>query len=348
MAYTDIDKPSDYFNTVLYTGTGSSNAITGVEFQPDFVWIKQRSNAENHAWFDAVRGVTKYVKSDETASEVTESNSLSAFGTDGFTVVSSGKTNTNGRTYASWNWKAGGTASSNSNGSITSSVSANQDAGFSIVSWTGNNSGSATVGHGLGAVPNVVIIKKRDSATNWGFKHSSFASGAMAVLNTTDAPSNRNGSTNGGIGNLTSSTTFGFIGGGAGTPEVNNSSMIAYCFAEKQGYSKFGSYVGNGSTDGTFVYLGFKPALFMIKRTDGANNWMIWDNKRTGFNIDNNELYPNESAAEGNDDRIDLLSNGIKWRNGGATCNGSGSTYIYMAFASNPYVTSTGIPATAR
>ena len=121
-----------------------------------------------------------------------------------------------------------------------------------------------------------------------------------------------------------------------------------YCFAEISGYSSIGSYVGNGSTDGTFVYLGFKPALFMIKRTDGANNWMIWDNKRTGFNIDNNELYPNESAAEGNDDRIDLLSNGIKWRNGGATCNGSGSTYIYMAFASNPYVTSTGIPATAR
>ena len=347
MAYTDIDKPSDYFTTKLYSGTGGTQSIT-TGFQPDFTWIKRRNSARDHCLFNVISGTNRNLSSNlSSAEEGTGAGGWTATST-GFDVGVFNKTNSSGDTYASWNWKTGGTASSNSNGSITSSVSANQDAGFSIVSWTGNNSGSATVGHGLGAVPNVVIIKKRDSATNWGFKHSSFASGAMASINTTDAPSNRNGSTNGGIGNLTSSTTFGFIGGGAGTPEVNNSSMIAYCFAEKQGYSKFGSYVGNGSTDGTFVYLGFKPALFMIKRTDGANNWMIWDNKRTGFNIDNNELYPNESAAEGNDDRIDLLSNGIKWRNGGATCNGSGSTYIYMAFASNPYVTSTGIPATAR
>ena len=344
-----IDKPSDYFNTVLYTGTGSSNAITGVEFQPDFVWIKQRSNAENHAWFDAVRGVTKYVKSDETASEVTESNSLSAFGTDGFTVVSSGKTNTNGRTYASWNWLGANGTASNSNGNITSTVSANTTAGFSIVSWTGNNSGSATVGHGLGAVPNVVIIKKRDGATNWGFKHSSFASGAMSSINTTDAPSNRNGSTAGGIGDLTSSTTFGFIGGGAGTPSENNGSMIAYCFADVRGYSKFGSFIGNGDADGSFIFTGFKVAWLLIKRINGNENYAIFDSKRLGYNVKNYNLRANQSNAEGTDVAIDILSNGFKIRSTSSGFGGaSGGTYAYMAFAENPFVTSTGVPATAR
>ena len=345
MAYTDIDKPSDYFTTKLYSGTGGTQSIT-TGFQPDFTWIKRRNSARDHCLFNVISGTNRNLSSNlSSAEEGTGAGGWTATST-GFDVGVFNKTNSSGDTYASWNWKAGGTASSNSNGSITSSVSANQDAGFSIVSWTGNNSGSATVGHGLGAVPNVVIIKKRDSATNWGFKHSSFASGAMAVLNTTDAPSNRNGSTNGGIGNLTSSTTFGFIGGGAGTPEVNNSSMIAYCFAEKQGYSKFGSYTGNGSADGTFVYTGFSPAWIMIKRTDGAANWELYDSKRLGYNSSNPPLYPDLGNAEGDNGRVDILSNGFKIVTTSGNLGASGGTYIYMCFASEPLVGDN--PATAR
>ena len=284
MAYTTIDDPEDYFNTKLYTGTGSSLAITGVGFQPDFTWIKGRSGTTEHVLTDSVRGVTKEISSNDTGAEETVAQGLTAFGSDGFTVGTDGYVNKSGRTYAAWNWLGANGTSSNGNGNITSTVSANTTAGFSIVSWTGDNSGSATVGHGLGAVPNVVIIKKRDSATNWGVKHSSMTSGHMAVLNATDAPSDRNGSTNGGIGNLTSSTTFGFIGGGAGMAPMNTVTYIAYCFADVQGYSKFSSFVGNGNDDGTFVYTGFKPAFVMVKKTSGTGNWEIMDNKRDTYN----------------------------------------------------------------
>ena len=342
MAYTDIDKPSDYFNTVLYTGTGSSNAITGVEFQPDFVWIKQRSNAENHAWFDAVRGVTKYVKSDETASEVTESNSLSAFGTDGFTVVSSGKTNTNGRTYASWNWKAGGTASSNSNGSITSSVSANQDAGFSIVSYTGNGSDNATIGHGLGVKPDCLIVKNRDDgADGWGYWNKGMgAETQQMALNMTNAVFTDD------VFKSSSSTTVTL---GIDTwSNVNTEKYIMYAFAEKQGYSKFGSYTGNGSTsNGVFIYTGFKPAFMISKRTDSGDEWNLHDSKRPEYNPTNKYLQPNSSAAEG-ERTIDFLSNGIKLYTANAGYNASGGNYIFMAFAENPFTTSSGVPACAR
>ena len=349
MAYTTIDDPAVYFNTKLYTGTGSSLANTGVGFQPDFTWIKGRSGTTEHVLTDSVRGVTKEISSNDTGAEETVAQGLTAFGSDGFTVGTDGSYNTSSATYAAWNWLGANGTSSNGNGNITSTVSANTTAGFSIVSWTGDNSGSATVGHGLGAVPNVVIIKKRDSATNWGVKHSSMTSGHMAVLNATDAPSDRNGSTNGGIGNLTSSTTFGFIGGGAGTPEVNNSSMIAYCFADVQGYSKFSSFVGNGNDDGTFVYTGFKPAFVMLKYIIAGTDWYINDTKRQTYNFNNLRLEANNNDSEvGGGDKMDMLSNGFKMRKTNAQFNASGGTHIYMAFAENPFVTSTGVPATAR
>ena len=349
MAYTTIDKSDDYFNTLLYTGNGSNRNITGVGFQPDWTWIKDRGSSDNHVLTDAVRGANKQIFTNLTETELSGTNNLTAFGSDGFSLGSDGGTNGNGRTFASWNWLAANGTASNSNGNITSTVSASATAGFSIVKWTGNNSGSATVGHGLGTIPNVVIIKKLDGTSNWGFKHSSFASGAMAPFNTVDAPSNRNGSTNGGIGNLTSSSTFGFIAGGAGTPSENNGSMIAYCFSERKSYSKFSSYVGNGNADGPFVYTGFKPAYVLVKAMSGSASYTVLDNKRNPFNPMGKGLFPDSAQAEYDyTNRRDYYSNGFKIRNTSSAENSSGTSYAYMAFAENPFVTSTGIPATAR
>ena len=351
MAYTTIDKSDDYFQTKLYTGNYSTNNITSLDFQPDLVWIKKRSAAESHILTDVVRGTGGNLYSNSTSAEDTGvTTGVTSFNSDGFSLGANNGFNQSGATFVSWNWKAANGTASNSNGNITSTVSASATAGFSIVKWTGNNSGSATVGHGLGTIPNVVIIKKLDGATNWGFKHSSFASGAMAPFNTVDAPSNRNGSTNGGIGNLTSSSTFGFIAGGAGTPSENNGSMIAYCFSERKGYSKFSSYVGNGSTDGPFIYTGFKPAYVLVKAMSGSASYTVLDDKRNPFNPMGKGLFPDSAQAEYDyTNRRDYYSNGFKIRNTSSAENSSGTSYAYMAFAENPFVTgSSAIPTTAR
>jgi len=335
-----IDKPSDYFNTVLYTGNSSTQSITGVEFQPDFTWIKARNQAYNHFLFDAVRGVQKRIKTNSTDAESTVTG-LTSFDTDGFGLGSNVDMNGSGVNFASWNWKAGGTASSNTDGSITSSVSANQDAGFSIVSYTGTET-NATVGHGLGSAPRMILFKRYGTTGNWGVYHESLGNTKGLFLNTTDAES-----TESTYWNNTSPTSSVFSLGGSSLGN-KSTSMIAYCFAEKQGYSKFGSYTGNGSTDGTFVYTGFKPAFVIFKRSSGTGNWQLLDNKRLGYNVENRTIYPNSSIAEQDEDDADLLSNGFKLRGSGTDGNGSGSTYIYMAFAENPFVTSTGVPACAR
>ena len=344
MSYTNgLDKPSDYFNTKLYTGNGSTQSITGVGFQPDWVWIKRRNNAADHKLYDVVRGATKVLESSGTSAEGTDANGLTAFNSDGFSLGSSASHNGLNDTFASWNWLAGGTASSNTDGSITSSVSANTTAGFSVVTYTGNSSGSNsdTVGHGLASAPSVIIVKSRSASDTWAMYHQSNGTGKHQVLNLSNAVSTD--------ANIypTAPTSTVFYPGSQPTTNSLSRTYVAYCFAEKKGFSKFGSYTGNGSTDGTFVYTGFKPAMIIFKNTT-AEFWNIFDNKRDPFNEADAKLYPNGSNAEASTSQLDFVSNGFKLRSSEPEFNQSGTEIIYMAFAENPFVTSTGIPTTAR
>ena len=350
MAYTDIDKPSDYFNTKLFTGNGSSgHAISGVGFQSDWTWIKNRSAGNsNHRITDAVRGVTKEIYSDLTAAEATNTNGLTAFGSDGFTVGSNGDYNNNGSAIVSWNWKANGAGSANTDGDIASTVSVNTTSGFSIVSYTGNGSAGATVGHGLGSLCKFIIIKRLNSTNDWEIGSTALGWDKHLYFNTGAANTSSN------RWQSTAPTNSVFYLGPAAGNNASSSPLIAYCFSEKQGYSKFGSYVGNGNADGTFVYTGFSPAFVMVKRTNGANSWNIKDNRRnnasTSFNINprNATLLPNDSAADQDANALDFLSNGFKNRSTGNDVNNASGSYIYMAFAENPFTSSTGTPVTAR
>ena len=341
MAYTTINKPSDYFNTVLYTGNGSTQSITGVGFQPDMVWTKNRSSATNHYITDVVRGATETLRTNTTGAESTQSGGLTSFDSDGFSIGSDNAINQSGNNLVGWSWLAGGTASENTQGDITSQVSANTTAGFSIVSYTGTGS-DGTIGHGLGATPDIMIIKDRDSGTSNWVVYTTLIDGSMdyLILESTSAK--------GDSGATAPTSTLINIPSGTNVNASGNR-YIAYCFANKKGFSKFGTYTGNGSADGTFVYTGFKPAFFMMKRTDSTGEWKLVDNKRFGYNPSNRILAPNDSAAEQTDDNIfDIVSNGIKIRNSGAALNASGGSFIYMAFAENPLVTTGKIPATAR
>ena len=347
MSYTNgLDKPSDYFNTKLYTGNGSTQSISGVNFTPDFVWLKKRSAIKDHSLNDSVRGAGKDLICNETFSEQND-NVLTSFDSDGFTLSSETRGNESSSTYASWSWLGGGTASSNTDGSITSSVSANQDAGFSIVSYTGTGS-NATVGHGLGAEAKCIIVKDRDNTRDWGFYHVSLGNGHYMNLNAAGGSSAT--STH---WNNTTPTSSVFSIGTSNQVNVSSTDFIAYCFAEKQGYSKFGSYTGNGqdTPNGVFTYLGFTPAFILIKATD-INSWVIVDNKRPAdSNPVDNSLAADSNAAETTGDintTFDFLSNGFRTNGNSGNNNSSGQEYIYMAFAENPFVTSTGVPATAR
>jgi len=342
MAYTTINKSTDYFNTKLYTGNGSTNAITGVGFQPDLLWFKNRNSAINHMWFDSVRGIDKYFYGNLNEAEGTSSSVLTAVGSDGFTVGANNNVNGSGNGIASWNWKANGTGSANTQGDIASTVSANTTSGFSIVSYTGTGS-NATVGHGLGSAPSMIIIKNRSVSSGfWRVYHSGLNSNNKNLkLNATNAEA-----TDSSIWNDTSPTNVNFSVGTSSDTNGSGNAMIAYCFAEKQGYSKFGSYTGNGSADGTFVYTGFSPAFVIVKKTNGTDDWRMFDNKRPGFNVINDELKPNTSGSEGAGDKMDFLSNGIKFRVN-SSVNASG-TFIYMAFAEAPLVGTNNVPCTAR
>ena len=347
MAYSVIKKPSDYFNTKLYTGNNNiTQTISGVGFQPDWVWIKNRDNVEDHYLFDAVRGSGKILSSANTNAEADLAiNTKPTIASDGFTLTSNGvadELNFGTRTYASWNWLGANGTSANTDGSISSTVSANTTSGFSIVSYTGNGSAGATVGHGLGSTPKMIIVKRRNTAAQWNVYHESLGNTGALYLNDTIAFN-----VVAGFWNNTSpnSTTFTL-----GTDAAGNGSgdtYIAYCFAEKQGFSKFGSYTGNGNADGTFVYTGFKPAFVMFKQTNtSGGQWYIYDNKR-GQNELDKHLYPNLSSAEATgDNAIDILSNGFKMRSSNGDSNASGGSYIYMAFAEQPLVGDN--PATAR
>jgi hypothetical protein len=347
MAYTTIDDPTAYFQAVTYTGNGATGRSivlpSDTDMQPDWVWLKSRGEAEHHQLTDSVRGVNKQLYSHLTYAEATETDRITAFNSDGFTIQDDIIVNKNSIEFVAWCWKAGGSASSNSNGSITSSVSVSTDAGFSIVSYTGTGA-NATVGHGLGAAPAMIIQKNRIDAQPWWVYHSSIGAGGQLRLSGTDAE----GSDGGVLWNSTAPTSTVFSLGDNGGANGSSDACIAYCFVEKKGYSKVGGYTGNGNADGPFVYTGFKPSFVMVKARGTTGNWTMFDNKRSPFNFVDNHLYANTSAAEqtASAGYIDFLSNGFKKTD--TFNNASGQTYIYMAFAENPFVTSTGVPTTAR
>ncbi len=351
MAYSSILKPTDYFNTKLYTGNSSTNAQTGVGFQPDWTWIKTRNAAGyNHVAVDAVRGVTKEIRPNTNAAEITTTNSFTSFDSDGFTLGADSGDNYNktGNTYASWNWRASGTSgSANTNGSISSTVSANTTSGFSIVKYVGTGS-NATVGHGLSTAPTALFVKNLDSAEQWINYDVSNGPTKYYHLNLTDAAAV--GST---IWNNTAPTTSVFSVGTVTNVNSNGANYVAYCFSNIAGFSKIGSYTGNGSVDGPFIYTGMSPAIIIAKKTSGVGDWIIWDNKRDGYNETFKRLYPNDTAAEESSTTqgVDFLSNGFKLK--GTTSNAwnsGGDTYVFMAFAENPFVANVdgGLPTTAR
>jgi hypothetical protein len=353
MAYTTIDDPSAYFHTQLYTGDGSSNnAITNDansgDFKPDWLWIKSRSYVDLHNVFDSSRGRDKRIFPNLTNAEGDSSpdNFLKSFDTDGFTTGNDAGMNTNSGTLVAWQWAAnGGTTASNTDGSITSTVQANTTAGFSVVTYTGNATAGATIGHGLGAVPKWIIVKDRDAAKNWVNYHQSIGNDRSIALNTTDA---QTASTD--HWHNTTPTSSVFYLGDYSHVNANSDKYVAYCFAEKQGYSKFGSYTGNGNADGPFIYTGFKPAWFMLKATDDSSgrNWIIHNSKMAPTNVAENELIANLTDAEVDNSRLDILSNGIKLRSTSLASNKVNINYIYMAFAESPFVSSEGVPTTAR
>ena len=345
MAYSAIIKPTDYFNTKLYTGTDNSNAITGVGFQPDWVWLKNRSTGSNKL-MDAVRGSNSSLCTNN--SNAAEGAAyFSSFDSNGFTVdTSSSDINADGQNYVGWNWKANGQGSSNTDGTINSTyTSASTASGFSIVKYQGTGS-NATVGHGLGAVPKMIIIKCLQQTHWWFTYHVNIGNTKHVTLNTTNAES---GASSAYWNNTTPTSSVFSIGTDTG---VNQSGQdyIAYCFADVQGFSKIGYYLGNQLADGPFLYTGFKPAFILSKKKDGASDWYIFDSKREGYNIDNDTLLANQTNAESTTDYLDIFSNGYKVRTTDGDLNTNNGEYVYLAFAENPFVANVdgGLPTTAR
>jgi hypothetical protein len=327
-----ILKGADYFNANLYTGTGSAFTLTGVGFQPDFGWFKGRNASSSHWLHDVVRGANPGLSSNNTLAEDTTAGQLTAFASDGYSLPNdtAGYLNFSGRTMVVWSWKANGAGVSNTAGTITSTVSANTTSGFSIVTYTGTGV-NATVGHGLGVVPGMIIAKRRSATQNWGVAHSSLTGTQTLYLDLTQAVAT-------GVWNGTpTSTVFNITTDGV--VNTNGSTYVAYCFAPISGFSAFGSYTGNGSADGPFVYLGFRPEFVMIKNASATGDWFIYDTARNTYNVADNRLKPNLSDAEGTGGSFgpDILSNGFKMRSDFGEMNGSGNTIIYMAFAENPF-----------
>ena len=333
-----ISNGANYMAATLYTGTGAtlaiSNAVNSISFQPDWVWVKGRSGATDHALYDSVRGTTKDLVSNSTAAETTQATGLTAFGSAGFTVGALAKMNTNAATYVGWQWKAGTTSASNTDGSITSTVSVGATQGFSVVTYTGTGA-NATVGHGLGVAPKMIIVKQRSAVQSWPVYHTSIGSANVIYLDLTNASAASTA-----WQSTTPTPTVFSIGTSAAT-NTNAGTYVAYCFSEVAGYSKFGSYTGNGSTDGPFVFCGFRPRYLLVKASSGTNaataNWIVWDSSRDTYNKMTDYLSPNLSQAEATGPDIDFLSNGFKLRNSGTGTNESGTTYIYMAVAENPF-----------
>ena len=358
MAYTTIDDPSQYFQIALWTGSSGTDTITfdgNSDLQLDFLWTKCRSNGHSHALMDTSRITSGdylplFADTDDQEQTFYDSE-LQSITSDGFTVGTQPHAGGDGKTYVGWAWKAnGGTTSSNNDGSYTSTVQANTTAGFSIVKYGDASSFSAsspaTVGHGLGSAPKWILIKNLDGSRSWGVHHVSNGAGKIIYLDLTNAVANSTGFDN---GTLPSSSVFTV--NTLNVANGNNLEYIAYCWAEVQGYSKFGSYTGNANADGPFVYTGFKPAFVIIKNTADSADWTMWDTARYPDNPQNRQLYPNLSNAEDSASSttiLDMLSNGFKMRGTNNKINGSSDTMIYIAFAEHPFVSSKGVPVTAR
>ena len=350
MAYTTINKGTDNFNTATWTGNNTARSITGVGFQPDLTWLKSRTQTYNHILTDGVRGVTKYVSSNTSTAETTDAATLTAFNSDGFSLGTSNLINQTSQNHVAWNWKAGGSASSNTNGSINSSVSANTTNGFSIVKYTGNSTDNASVGHGLNTAPKVVMIKELDSTSNWGVWHQGLTNGGYRLsLQETTAQVSDTAFIGGGNRAIPTTSVF-YLGSGGGGNSSSNS-YIAYCFSDITGFSKMGSYAGNGNANGTFVYTGFKPAFVMSKSYTNTESWIMKDVARDTFNPVEKNLAANSASSEagwGTSYDIDILSNGFKMRDASGQTNGNGYGFIYMAFAEAPLVGTNGVTAKAR
>lgn len=322
-----IAQGSTVMDALLYTGNGSARSITGLGFNPDFVWLKGRSGATDHALYDVVRGVEKRLESNTTDAEVTSDGGVTAFNSDGFSLGTLAQVNTNAATYVAWAWDAGSSTVTNTAGSISSQVRANATAGFSIVTWNGN--GNATIGHGLGVAPQLIICKKRSGVGGWQVGHSSIGWTRRLFLESTGT-----GDTAASAWNNTAPTSTVFT---VGNTSLFGGDIVSYCFAPVAGYSSAGSYTGNGSADGPFVYTSMRPRWILLKRTDSTSNWTILDTAREGYNVDNDPLFPNLADAEGTADLADILSNGFKLRSTDASVNASGGTYIYYAIGENAF-----------
>jgi hypothetical protein len=326
---------SDYMDAALYTGNGTTQTISGLGFSPDLVWTKARSAANSHALWDTVRGVEKRLISNATDAEATRAGGLTAFTSDGFTHGDDSTGNDSSTTYVAWSWDAGTSTVSNTDGSITSSVRANASAGFSIVTYTGTGS-AATVGHGLNAAPEMVIVKDKSGTGGYGWRvyHKSLSSGYVLYLNNTNAQTSESSA-------FTSAPTSTVVNLGTSGGTNSTEDFVMYAFAPVEGYSAFGSYTGNGSTDGPFVYTGHRVKYLMVKRTDSTGDWFILDGAREPYNYVSRQLGANNSGAESGPDvyNVDFTSNGFKIRNSVAGFNASSGSYVYMSFAENPFKT---------
>jgi|TARA_X000001382_G_scaffold127842_1_gene116377 hypothetical protein len=346
MAFTTVNKSTDFFKTVLYTGDASVKSITDLSFTPGLVWIK--GGTQDHVWTDQVRGATKYIRSNTTNTEATVSG-VTSFNSDGFTLGSANETNESGVEFYGWNWKANGQGSSNTDGTInTLYTSASTTSGFSINTYTGTGS-NATVGHGLGVAPEVVMVKNLDNTRDWAIYHkytTQDGTGAQYYLHLNNIDPRSSSSTF--WQDAAPNSTVFSIGTSTG---VNTSSenYVAYCFAPVQGFSKFGYYNGTGNlATAPFIYTGFTPAYFLIKMVNGSDSWFIYDNARSPFNVRGKYLVADGSGTNSNADFCDFLSNGIKIRTTASALNGNGTEFIYMAFASSPLVGSNDIPGNAK
>ena len=347
MAYTTINKSSDHFITHVYSGNGGTNNQTSLGMTPDLVWVKSNNTGSptQHYIVDKVRGDKKYISSNATTAEATDSNTFDLV-SGGFNLAGgNGWTNVSGRTYCAWNWKAGNSAgSSNTDGTLNSTVSVNTTAGFSIVTYTGSGSAGATVGHGLGAVPQMIIEKGRSVTDDWLIYHHKIGNTHGLALNNTTAATDSDT-----YFNDTSPTSTVFTLGNNGKVNTNNGTHVAYCFSNIQGFSQVGGYLGNASTNGPFIFCGFKPAFVLTKKASASDNWVLLDNKRdTSPNPHKLALFPNLQDAQSGDYLTDFLSNGFKIRSSTGSLNSSGADYIYIAFAEAPLVGTNNVAATAK